>query len=156
MRTWLSTLGEAAKAAGVALGAPRDVYEPTTECNADATLNIEPLAARALGDWYGYCASLLEQLRAEALPDDTPSRVQIWPEHFDIAVDLGPDGLRANYGGSPGDASHAEPYLYVGPWEPRAGVFWNETFGASLSYADLLGGADGLAFLREGRDRLRR
>ncbi len=60
-----------------------------------------------------------------------------------------------NYGGSPGDDTHPEPYLYVGPWEARAGdVFWNEPFGASLSYAELRAGADGLAFLRRGKELL--
>jgi hypothetical protein len=150
-----STLGEAAKAIDVALGAPA-VYPPVTRCNPDATLAVDPAAARALGDWFGFCASLLEQMRADAdEASDAPARVQIWPEHFDIAVDLGPDGQRANYGGSPGDAGHPEPYLYVGPWEPRRGPFWNAAFGASLSYQEILGGADTLGFLREGRQQLR-
>lgn len=98
--------------------------------------------------------AVLEQLRDEASGADDPSRVQLWPEHFDVAVVLGPDGARANYGGSPGDDDHPEPYLYVGPWEPRTGSFWNEPFGASLPYRALLDGADALAFLREGRGRL--
>lgn len=118
---------------------------------------VDIAAARVLGDWYGMCCSLLEQLRAEDTnaADHAPSRVQIWPEHFDIAVDLGPEGARANYGGSPGDDQHSEPYLYVGPWDAgRTGDFWNEPFGASLSYADILSGADPLTFLRQGRDLL--
>jgi hypothetical protein len=96
---------------------------------------------------------MLEQLRAEAAPDDTPSRVQLWPEHFDVAVDMGPEGDRANFGGSPGDAAHPEPYLYVGPWDtrPRPGDFWNEPFGASLSYSAIRRGADPLEFLRRGK-----
>jgi hypothetical protein len=70
--------------------------------------------------------------------------VQLWPEHFDIAVDFGDDSAarRANFGGSPGDAGHEEPYLYVGPWQPQAGTFWNESFGASLSYRQLLAAED--------------
>ena len=90
-------------------------------------------------------------MRADATEADAPARVQIWPEHFDIAVDLGPKSQRANYGGSHGDAGHPEPYLYVGPFEPRQGEFWNEPFGASLSYKQLLDGADPVAFFREGR-----
>jgi hypothetical protein len=118
-------------------------------------LGVDRAAARALGDWFGFATSLLEQLRAEA---DDASRVQLWPEHFDVSVDLGPAPVRANYGGSPGDDDHPEPYLYVGPWEAaaRTGPFWNEPFGASLGHADILAGADPLAFLREGRDRLLR
>ncbi len=85
---------------------------------------------------------------------DSPSRLQLWPEHFDLAVDMGPDGARANFGGSPGDDAHPEPYLYIGPWAPREGTFWNESFGASLSYAEILGGADPLEFLRHGKELL--
>jgi hypothetical protein len=152
----LSTLGEAAAFLGTALGASADVYPPTRPCDPDAPLMVDNGAARALGDWYGYCASLLEQLRAESDAADGPGRVQLWPEHFDLAVDLGPDGRRANYGGSPGDEHHAEPYLYVGPFEGREGSFWNAPFGAVLGYSDILAGADGLEFLRAGRKELER
>ena len=60
---------------------------------------------------------MLEQLRADE-SDGDPSLVQLWPEHFDIAVELGsePAGQRATFGASPGDESHDEPYLYVSPW----------------------------------------
>jgi hypothetical protein len=122
---------------------------------ARTALDVDADAARVLGDWYGLCASLLEQLRADATAGDAPARVQLWPEHFDLAVDLGPDGSRAAYGGSPGDEEHAEPYLYVGPWDAHGDdPFWNEKFGASLSYTELLAGADGLAFLRRGKELL--
>ncbi|MDQ1395436.1 MAG: hypothetical protein QOG64_695, partial [Acidimicrobiaceae bacterium] len=95
------------------------------------------------------------QLRAEATVEEDPARVQLWPEHFDIAVDIGSPGSRANFGGSPGDEAHPEPYLYVGPWEQREGSFWNEPFGASLSYSAIAAGADPLEFLRAARDQLR-
>lgn len=154
----LTTLGDAARFLGTTAGAPIEVYRPTTPGASDAPLVVDTPAAVALGDWFGFCASLLEQLRADAgagaevAPGtDEPSRVQLWPEHFDLAVDIGPEGHRANFGGSPGDDTHPEPYLYVGPWAPRRGEFWNEPFGASLSYRELLAGADGLAFLRQGR-----
>ena len=104
------------------LGQGTGVYTPTTPCEPDAPLAVDFNAARAVGEWFGFVTAVLEQLREEAGADDTPSRVQLWPEHFDIAVDLGPDGRRANYGGSPGDAGHPEPYLYVGPvGQPAAG-----------------------------------
>ena len=72
---------------------------------------------------------------------------RLWPEHFDIAIELGPEGrgLRANYGLSPGDEDHAEPYLYVSPWSAEvAGDLWNANGfkGAELSYADLAGEDD--------------
>ena len=64
-----------------------------------------------------------------------------------------PTADRANFGGSPGDAEHPEPYLYVGPWDrrPREGDFWNEPFGASLSHSAIREGADPLDFLRQGK-----
>jgi hypothetical protein len=46
----------------------------------------------------------------------------------------------ANYGFSPGDEQHAEPYAYVGPFGPVEGELWNATGfpGAELTYAELL------------------
>ncbi|MEA2422282.1 MAG: hypothetical protein QOF55_1381, partial [Thermoleophilaceae bacterium] len=48
-------------------------------------------------------------------------------------------------GGSPGDETHAEPYLYVAPWTARPqGELWQASGfpGAELSYADLLAAPD--------------
>ena len=110
-------------------------------------LDVDPAAAAAIGDWFGFAASVLEELRAEADPELEPSRVQLWPEHFDMAVELGAesDGRRAAYGCSPGDDEHPEPYVYVAPWEaPPEGELWNATAfrGAELPYADLLASDD--------------
>jgi hypothetical protein len=114
----------------------------------DLELDQEPLAldrdaARLLGDWYGFAASVLEQLRAGAPEAANPSRVQLWPEHFDLSLELGAeaDGARAAYGLSPGDEQHPEPYLYVAPWvAPPVGELWQASAfaGAELSYAELL------------------
>ena len=118
----------------------------------DVRLDEEPLAvdraaAEALGGWYALGASVLEELIAAAEPADAPSAVNLWPEHFDIAIELGSeaDGARANYGFSPGDGEHPDPYLYVGPWTAEvAGELWNATGfrGAELSYAELQVAAD--------------
>ena len=79
----------------------------------------EPLEADAsfVGDWFGFAFSVLEELRSGA-PDGSDTRVQIWPEHFDAAIELGAEaeGARAAYGCSPGDENHPEPYCYVAPW----------------------------------------
>ena len=126
---------------------------------------VDPKTARALGDWYGFVASALEELRAEAAPEDDASRVQIWPEHFDASVDLGSEagGARAGYGGSPGDEDHAEPYLYIVPWAKQPdGELWNGTAfaGAELPYAALLQARDqratALDFFRTRREALAR
>ena len=130
----------------------------------DVALDVDPEASRFLGDWYGLAASVLEQLRAEATDAQAPSLVQLWPEHFDIAVELGDEdaGVRANYGFSPGDEAHDEPYVYVGPWTARPhGPLWQASGfpGAELSLSELLAAPDqretALAFLRERRDALR-
>jgi hypothetical protein len=117
----------------------------------------DPVAAAALGDFYGFACSVLEQLRADEVDGDA-SRVQLWPEHFDIAFELGSEaaGQRANFGASPGDDQHAEPYLYVGPWTVAvSGKLWNATAfkGAELLYSELLEAEDqrqaALEFMRE-------
>ena len=118
---------------------------------------VDAAAASALGDFYGFGCSVLEQLRADEV-DGEPSKVALWPEHFDIAIDLGPesDGKRATIGASPGDETHSEPYLYVTPWTAEvSGELWNgQGFkGAELGYAELLAAPDqrraALDFLRE-------
>ena len=57
-------------------------------------------------------------------PTQPSSSSQLWPEHFDLACEIGDAdaGTRANYGASPGDAAIPEPYLYVGPVGRRAGA----------------------------------
>ena len=118
---------------------------------------VDAASATALGDFYGFACSVLEQLRAE-YGDLEPSLVQLWPEHFDLAFELGPEakGQRANYGASPGDDVHDEPYLYVGPFDQGiSGELWNATdfVGAELGYSELIAADDqrgaALGFMRE-------
>jgi hypothetical protein len=113
----------------------------------DAPLEVDVAAASFIGDWFGFVTSVLEQLRAEAPPEWEPSRVQLWPEHFDVAVELGNEQTerRAGLGGSPCDESHPEPYLYVMPWTARPfGELWQARGfpGAELPYAELLAAPD--------------
>lgn len=116
----------------------------------DEALNIDPEAADALARWFALGDVVLERLIAEARPGDEPSPVHVWPEHFDIAVELGSDdaGIRANYGFSPGDDDHTDPYAYVGPWSAavegelsQGGGFR----GAELGYSELLAADDPVA-----------
>jgi hypothetical protein len=129
----------------------------TEEATEPLPPEVDPAAARALGDFYGFACSVLEQLRADEADGD-PSLVRLWPEHFDLALELGPEsqGRRANFGASPGDAGHGEPYIYVGPWTAQvSGELWNaEGFrGAELGYSELIVAEDqrgtALAFMRE-------
>jgi hypothetical protein len=109
-------------------------------------LGVDVAASQFLGDVYGFGFSVLEELRAESHALE-PSLVNLWPEHFDVAVELGGEkaGHRAAYGLSPGDANHPEPYLYVAPWTARpAGDLWNAAGfpGAELAWADLIKAKD--------------
>ena len=135
----LTTLRAAAAFVGVPLGAP-SVFTPTMTLAADAPLEIDREAALALADWYALGAALLADLRA-AHPDVPSSEAQLWPEHFDLACELGnaDAGTRANYGVSPGDSTIREPYLYVGPWETsrRTGALGAHPFGAACTYEEL-------------------
>jgi hypothetical protein len=156
----LTTLRAAAAIVGVPPDANTGVYEPTTSLGPDDPLVVDPAAAAFIGAWFGFAAGVLEQLRADAAPGDDPSLVQLWPEHFDIAVELGPESIRGTFGGSPGDETHAAPYLYVTHWNDVApDPFWNDAGYASLGWHSLAPGPDhrdaALTFFRAGREQLR-
>jgi hypothetical protein len=124
----------------------------------DEPLTVDPRAAEALAAWYRFTTEHLVALRDAAAPENDVTPVRLWPEHFDAAIDLGAEstGHRATYGGSPGDASHPEPYLYASPWAGRIDDFFADPHfsGASLSYDEILSGADPGAFFREARCRI--
>jgi hypothetical protein len=130
-------------------GAPADVYTPTTALDPDAPLQIDAVAAAIVHRWYGEASAALELLGTARGIGDPPT-AQLWPEHFDLAVSLD----EVNYGASPGDADHAEPYAYVGPWQVDGltGDFWNESFGASRPHHELGDAAAIAAFFQTGRD----
>jgi hypothetical protein len=91
----------------------------------------------AVADWFGFATHVLERTRRTAGADDV-SRVQLWPEHFDPAFEVGSNarGAPPGYGASPGDDAHPEPYLYVAACGDidRTDPHWNDTAfdGASL------------------------
>jgi hypothetical protein len=128
-------------------------------------LAVDPAAAEALAAAYAVGQEALSRLVAEAGEGDAPTEPTLWPEHFDIAIEIGDEdaGRRANYGLSPGDEDHDQPYFYVGPWTARPeGELWNATgfAGAELSYGELAAGRDPAAaaveFGRARRDALGR
>ncbi len=88
----------------------------------DAELDIDPGAARFLGSWFAMAFTGLESFRSR--PDTVdPGRPQLWPGHFDPAIEAGTEATRASYGASPGDTviddvANAAPYLYVSIWWP--------------------------------------
>lgn len=140
-----------------------DFHDPLPPIDPNTSWNVDPDAAAAVADWFGFATLVLEQTRRTPGAEDV-TRAQLWPEHFDPAMEMGSyeKGHRASFGASPGDGGHPEPYLYVAAWGEvdRDDPFWNdETFnGASLSYRQLLEAEDqkqtAVDFYRDGYRRL--
>lgn len=78
-------------------------------------LDVDAASVAALSDVYGFATSVLETLRAELPQPARAGRVQLWPEHFDVGLDLrrATTGEEIVAGVSPGDEHYAEPYIYV-------------------------------------------
>jgi hypothetical protein len=135
------TCRELAEAVGVTAGAPEDLYSDGCSVTADETLALDAAMAEHLAASLRIGDAALRRLA----PDQTPV---LWPEHFDAGVSID----EVNYGISLGDSFLAEPYAYVGPWQPRQGVFWNAPFGAALPLRDLEDVEAIVAFFIAGRD----
>ena len=158
-RMTLTTIGEAGDFAGFEPGFPTELYEPATSFDPHDPLNLDRGAAETLAAWYGFTADVLATFAAE-IAEAHPSPLILWPEHFDQAfyTEDADETRRANYGASPGDEGHPEPYLYVGPWGPTSpNAYWNaEHFnGAVLALSSLVAAENAtdvaLQFLRAGR-----
>lgn len=137
-----------------------DFHDPLQPTDPDRRLAIDPAASAALGRWFRFAWDVLGEMRSHAVEGDDPSEIQLWPEHFDAATELGDSGRgqRASYGASPGDHAHPDPYIYVAPWSDidKTKPYWNaESFnGSILGYNDLAKTPDpvesAIAFLLEG------
>ncbi|MEV4314932.1 hypothetical protein [Actinocrispum sp. NPDC049592] len=137
------TYADVGAQAGLEAAAPTDIYHDGSGVGPDEVITMD---TAALGRLLSAFAEADRALRDFA-PDLTPV---LWPEHFDVAISLD----QVNYGVSPGDGYLAEPYAYVGPFEPRQGEFFNAPFGAARPVSDL-GGAEAIAeFFRTGRSLL--
>lgn len=131
----------------------------------DETLTIDVTATAFLSSWFAMATAALEALRLDTDSVD-PSRPQIWPGHFDPAIEVGEVDRRATYGASPGDDALNEPYLYVSLWQPdRLGTephdgFWNAKgfTGRSLGLSEFPADVDpvevAVNFFCEVRNRL--
>jgi hypothetical protein len=163
---WAEPITSLAKAAAFVLDGPpdgawADKLEVPPVGEADEDLAVGPDGACLLADWYGFAWSVLEDVRADATSTE-PSRVQLWPEHFDAAFDCLAPERRATLGASPGDRGSTEPYLYVvsARVADTPSPLWNATAfpGAVLRYEELLDAADqraaALEFFRTRRDLL--
>ncbi|WP_419848605.1 hypothetical protein [Candidatus Poriferisocius sp.] len=161
----ITTLAAAADFLGVEATSDQAEHDTVALGDLDRPLTVDEELVAFIGDWFGMATAALEELRCTPGAPD-PSRVQLWPGHFDLAVEIGEAEsepvTRATYGASPGDAAHPEPYLYVGPWGPidHGDPFWNDTAftGASLPYAAIEGDPNpcgvALGFYRQALSRL--
>ena len=150
-RAPLTTLAAAAAFVSVPLGAP-PLYIAATHTAPDEPLAIDRGAATLLATWFSLADAELRRL-CTARVGLAPSEIELWPEHFDLGVELGDEaaGTRANFGASPGDDAIPLPYLYVGPWDAsrRVGRFARESFGAAARYDEIREATDPVAAVRD-------
>lgn len=96
----------------------------------DADLAIDEESSLLLGAWFENAFAALVRVRADA-GSVGGSEPQLWPGHFDPAIEVGDEDHRGSYGASPGDGAIDEPYLYLSIWWPdRLAIddtdpFWN-------------------------------
>ena len=165
-QAWAEPITSLDEAAAFVLDGPPDgswatTFDVPAIGPTEEKLLVDADGARFLAGWYGFAWSVLEELRADADCDE-PSRVQLWPEHFDAAFEGHVAGRRATFGASPGDGSSDAPYLYVSsPGKPElSGELWNSTSfeGAVLPFGDLVDTLDqratALEFFRVRRSAL--
>ncbi len=165
----ITTLAAAAEFLDVAIDTETAAEHDSPPVGNVATpLRVDDAASRYLGHWFGMAFAALEAVRADAGSID-PSRPQLWPGHFDPAIEVGDEDHRGSYGASPGDGAIPEPYLYLSVWWPdRVGLdvsdldraVWNAPSftGAVLRVSDFPPGEDPVevaaGFWLDGRNRL--
>lgn len=124
--------------------------------DADEAIGLDDAAIPLLGWWYDLGQRAMDAAIVGA-DDPRPSIIRLWPEHFDLGVDVAVDhadkpGVRTNLGAAAGDGFHERPYLYVGPWDgnrPGPADYWNAPFGAVLGYDEVAAADDPLTAATE-------
>lgn len=164
-RSPISSLANAAEFLDVEIDAETAAEHDSPELGDTAVdLGIDADASAWLGQWFGAAFEALATVAADDVSVDA-SEPQLWPGHFDPAIEMGDENHRASYGASPGDDAIAEPYLYVSAWWPdRLGIERDETWdaepfiGKQLRVSDFESGVDPVVqatrFWRETRDLL--
>lgn len=127
----ITSLGAAAEFLGSTID-PETAAEhdspPVGDSEADLGVDLE--SSELLGWWFNTAFSALERVVADDGSIDA-SEPQLWPGHFDPAIEVGDEDHRGSYGASPGDAAIDEPYLYLSLWWPdrldidAADPYWN-------------------------------
>jgi len=86
-----------------------------------AAFSLEPRESFSeLASWYTDAAMAISEVGATA---EEATELRVWPHHFDLGLLVvlesdaqGSATKTIGVGLSPGDESHAQPYLYVSPW----------------------------------------
>jgi len=137
------TIGEVAAAAGITPFDLRQWHRDFTSFTTDSALTVDADAAGVLADAW--------RIGDEALAAFAPDTERVlWPEHFDMAATVG----AMTFGVSPGDHFIGVPYAYVlpGTTDGVDDPFWNQSFGAATTIADLGGRTeDVVAYFEQGR-----
>ncbi len=158
-----SSLAQLAALAGADLSTDLDVGTDTPDLgDIDAPIEFDGASMTQIATWWAMGAQIIDRVVGALPASAAPTRARIWPEHFDLAIDVASaSGVRLNLGASPGDDFHAVPYLYVSPWDDRRpgdAAYWNAPFGAVLGYDDVNHAASafsaGIEFMTEGLSRL--
>lgn len=165
-RTEISSLAAAAEFLDTAIDPDTAAEHDSPELgDTGADLAVDPAASSYLGEWFRVAFEALEIVRGDDNSVDA-SEAQLWPGHFDAAIEVGDESHRASYGASPGDHNVAEPYLYLAAWWPdRLSVdfdapFWNGRgfAGVMMPVSELPAGRDPVEvaanFWLNARDRL--
>jgi hypothetical protein len=150
----ITTVRAAAEVLGVALSPDPGVGRDLPPFAPDEPLDVDVDASLMIGRWYALASRVLTQLDGRYASRATLTEQKLWPEHFDLALEVSfANGRHANVGFSPGDRSSDVPYVYVGPFDRSglAGSYWNAPFGAWLRYESLVGDeSSAMAFITEG------
>ena len=136
----IGRIADVAVAAGLTEGPPADLYHDHSDLGAEP-LQLDPSAATQLSGWYLLADAAL---RAFA-PGKTPV---LWPEHFDVSIDL----EDMTFGASAGDGFCPVPYAYVGTSSPGSDAdYWNAPFGAYVEHTEVPTIDTLVAFWQNGR-----
>jgi hypothetical protein len=135
------TFAQAAARLGLEASRLDDVYSDGPKVSPDETIQLDPDSVRKLEHALALGDQALRRFDERADPI-------LWPEHFDVAIDLG----AVTYGVSPGDGYVDRPYAYVSRPGRVTGGFWNAPFGAARRLDELDGVAGIVAFFRQGAE----
>jgi len=134
------TFSDLAESVGIEFGAPADDYPDGSNESLSDDASLDPVSARLIEDWLLLADAALRVMAPEVTPI-------LWPEHFDVAIELDD----TSYGASPGDSFHATPYAYVSSGEHGGSEFWNAPFGAVRDHTQVGTIDDLVGFWRAGQ-----